>query len=136
MKVYIATKLENNRKHNEVRDALSVVGVDLTYDWTIHGPVWEEGVDRIREVSVLEMQGVAEADAVIVILPGGRGTHVELGMAIALDKPVYILAETDELRLMKTAVESTCAFYHHPNVKWTFSIWLIQHAIAQQKALK
>ncbi len=111
-KAYIATRLENHVKHNEVRDALLRCGVELTYDWSILGPVWREGLHRIREVAELETNGVKEADFVVVILPGGRGTHAELGMALALEKQVYILAEGAECYLLR-AVSETCAFYHH-----------------------
>jgi nucleoside 2-deoxyribosyltransferase len=59
------------------------------------------------------MNGVRKSDIVIVLLPGGRGTHVELGAALALEKRVYIWAETDELFLYD---ERTCVFYWNSRV--------------------
>ncbi len=119
---YIATRLENHAKYGCVRDALACLDIGISYDWTVHGPVWTEGEKRIREVSILELNGVKDGDFTVVILPGGRGTHCELGMALALDKKVFILAETNEVLSMQGATPETCAFYHHPNVIWTYSI--------------
>lgn len=117
-KYYIATKLENYKQHNEVADLLDNASFRLTYDWTEHGPVWKSGVERIKQVSQLETLGVADADFVVVLLPGGRGTHVELGMAIAFNKPVILWSDNERLF---SADPETCAFYHHPLVFQSFS---------------
>ena len=63
---------------------------EITYDWTQHGSVQDDGPERIAEVAAAESRGVYLADAVIVLLPGGRGTHAELGMAYALGKRIFI----------------------------------------------
>ena len=111
MRYYIATRLERHADHNAVRDLMAAAGHQITYDWTAHGPVWRSGAERIREVSVLETRGVLDADVVIVLLPGGRGTHAELGMAIAADKPILLHCAD---AAMFGATPETCAFYHHP----------------------
>lgn len=116
MRYYIATRLENHENHNALRDLLAAHGHEITYDWTAHGPVWQEGTDRIREVAELEAKGVLEADLVIVLLPGGRGTHVELGMAIAAGRKVLLQSPH---RQLLGATPETCAFYHHPLVMAT-----------------
>ena len=113
MRVYIATKLENTEAHNRVRDELAVDGWHLTYDWTTHGPVWREGHKRMGEVAVAELKGVRDAAVVVVLLPGGRGTHAELGMALAFGKPV-VLAVTAPGQY---EAENACAFYYHPSVR-------------------
>ena len=114
MKFYIATKLENHSAHNRVMEALQKTGHVCTYDWTIHGPVYTEGLARVRQVAILEWNGVYNADVVIVLWPGGRGTHVELGMALALAKRVIFVSNVDDHH---EATTETCAFYHHPAVK-------------------
>lgn len=114
MKYYIATKLERHRDHNLVRDSMAARGHQITYDWSVHGPVFRSGVERIREVAQLETRGVLDADLVIVLLPGGRGTHAELGMAIASGKPVLLHAPQSISALYFGAYPETCAFYHHP----------------------
>lgn len=111
MKFYIATGLANHAAHNAVRDALAALGHEITYDWTTHGPVWRQGKAVIRTTSVAETDGVRAADFVVVLLPGGRGTHAELGMALAFGKPTLIACGD---AAMFEASPETCAFYHHP----------------------
>ncbi len=61
-----------------------------------------------------ERNGVRTAYLVIVLPPGGRCIHAELGMADALGKPVIIFsASTDPFDKYEGA---TCAFYWNENV--------------------
>lgn len=113
MKYYIATKLENHGEHNRLRDMLNAAGHECTYDWSVHGPVYGSGLEKVREVATLELQGVLDADAVVVLWPGGRGTHVELGAALAAGKPVVVASDVEGHHV---ASPETCAFYHHPFV--------------------
>jgi len=106
VKFYIASSLENYAQVREVAEQLKQAGHIHTYDWTVHGSVGKEGPKRLCEVAQMEKQGVLDADIVIVILPGHRGTHAELGMAIAAGKPVLICAEKESL-----IAQDTCAFY-------------------------
>lgn len=71
-KVYIATRLERANDHRMLAHALRAGGAVITYDWTLHGSVQEEGAARITQVAVAEADGVADADAVVVLLPGNR----------------------------------------------------------------
>lgn len=114
-KFYIATTLRNHFAHNLVRDLLVAKGHEITYDWTVHGPVWASGFEVLTETAHKEMQGVVDSDFVVVLLPGGNGTHTELGMALALGKPVFLFSSlsTDVFG----AVPETCAFYHHSLVR-------------------
>lgn len=112
-RVYIATRLENHAAHNRLRDALDALGVGLTYDWTAHGSVKHLGIGRIREVAIAETAGVTCSDLVVALLPGGRGTHAEIGIAIGAGVPV-VLVTTDPAD--KGDGGATCAFYHHPGV--------------------
>lgn len=114
MKFYIATRLERAADHNLVRDQLVEMGHEITYDWTAHGSVQKEGAARIREVALAETRGVQEADFVVVLLPGGRGTHAELGLALAFGIPVLIHSREEDGFFADDG--RTCAFYHHPLV--------------------
>lgn len=111
---YIATGLANAAQHNRLRDVLAANGWTITYDWSTHGAVAHLGQERWEEVAVNEATGATEADFVVVLLPGGRGTHVELGLALAAGKVVYLFAETEEQLLLE---EKTCIFYYHPLVR-------------------
>lgn len=64
----------------------------------------------LAEYAAREREAIERSDLVILLLPGGRGTHVELGMA--LGKKVFLCAGDAEA----FAPEDTVAFYHLPGV--------------------
>ncbi len=107
--IYIASRLENAAQVRALRDALAPHGVHLTYDWTTHGSVQRAGVARMREVAQQETAGVRHARVLVALLPGGRGTHVEIGIALGLLIPVLLVGEQPG--------PYDCAFYHHPLVE-------------------
>ena len=113
MKYYIATRLENHGEHNRLRDLLKLAGHECTYDWTQSGSVTGD-LQRISEIAQLEIAGVLSADFVIALWPAGRGTHVEIGAAIARGIPVLFVSDVPEHH---EACRGTCAFYHHPRVR-------------------
>lgn len=117
MKFYLASGLENVKSAHFFRDALVSAGHTQTYDWTTHGAVAAHGIERIRQVAAAELKGVLDADFVVVVLPGGRGTHFEMGAAYTAGKPIFVYAP--KMNLI-SAHPDTCAFYHLSNVQ-TFS---------------
>lgn len=110
MKYYIATRLSRVSEHNDLRDQLQALGHEITYDWTIHGNVRGLGRDAVRTIEKKEKQGVKDADFVIVLLPGGRGTHVEIGMSIAWEHPIIMHA--DPVHGFFKYDDRTSLFYH------------------------
>jgi nucleoside 2-deoxyribosyltransferase len=48
-----------------------------------------------------------------ILLPGGNGTHLELGFAIASGKRIFLHSEDPTLFELGS---QTNAFYHHPDV--------------------
>ncbi len=113
MKFYIATSLSKASAHNTLRDALTKYGHEISYDWTLHGSVKSVSKERLQEVALLELEGVLAADFVVVLLPGGGGTHLELGFALAKGKRVFLHSEDP---LVFELGPQTNAFYHHPDV--------------------
>lgn len=116
MRFYVATGLENAAAARAVIAALTARGHRVTYDWTTHGSVQHESSDTIARVASAELRGVMTADVVVALLPGGRGTHVELGVALGA-----VLA--GDMRAVVLAGEEppgpTCVFYHHPCLTWS-----------------
>lgn len=110
---YIATSLERADDHRRLSLALNALGWSCTYDWTAHGSVQGQGAARMAEVADAEMRGVIEADVVIVLLPGGRGAHTEMGIAIGAGVPVVVVGDADA---RSGADGRECAFYHAPGV--------------------
>lgn len=113
-KFYIATSLSRAKDHNFVRDHLLARGHVLTYDWTHHGSVKTTTLEMLNRVAHKEFEGVGAADFVVVLLPGGFGTHVEIGAAIAFGKKVVIHSEDKEVFMPS---DKTNAFYHHQGIE-------------------
>lgn len=87
---YIASSLGNAGMVKRLHEVLRLAGHTCTYDWTAHGRVYKTDVDPETNARVMgdtaaaELAGVLEANVVVVILPGGKGTHVELGTILAV----------------------------------------------------
>lgn len=113
MRYYIATSLSRAPIHNLVRDELCLLGHEITYDWTVHGSVQTTSKERLKEVAHLELNAIDLAEVVLVLLPGGKGTHTELGYSIARQKKVLIHSETSFPFELGPEV---CAFYYHKEV--------------------
>ena len=112
MKTYIATSISRVKDQQELAQALRGLDVELTFDWTKNGTLAGRSHD---EVAQDEIMGVAEADFLVVLLPGGRGTHVELGAALMAGKPVFIHAADEAVLLGGDGYP--CVFYRHPLVQ-------------------
>jgi len=69
-------------------------------------------IEDLIEYSELEQQGIIDSDVVIILLPAGRGTHIELGMALALNKRIFLCSETKE----EFSIENTVNFYQLPSI--------------------
>ena len=110
--IYIASSLDNIERVRELQVIAKDLGWHISYDWTKHGRVFEQY--ELQDCAILEAYGVGNADTLVIILPGGRGTHVELGMAIASGKRIILFMDPSHLK-------DPCAFYHHPLVTITFS---------------
>ena len=89
-----------------------------TYDWTherVGGDAGKVTLGDLRFIGQRERDAVIAADVVVILLPGGKGTHVELGIAIAQGRRT-ILHSPDEVI---NNLETTSTFYHLPELeKW------------------
>lgn len=105
MKFYIASGFQNKETVKLVSKLLREKGHHHTYDWTKNKRA--ETFERLTAIGEEERNGVQEADVLIALFPGGKGTHIEIGMAIGMKKPVYIYTESE--------IEdptASCTFYH------------------------
>jgi len=103
MKYYIATGFARVREHNALRDKLTALGHEITYDWTL----CKDEAGQGPTIASSEIRGVSDADLVVVLLPGKYGTHAELGAALASGIKVFLCDWTEEWN---------CVFYEHPLV--------------------
>lgn len=116
MRIYVASGLVNRDRVKAVIDKLTSQGHTVTYNWTLHGDVRGEGEARMREVAQNEAEGVASAELVLLLLPGGKGTHTELGAALATRKNKRIVLWSETGAEFSGGVD-TCVFYHHPAIE-------------------
>lgn len=114
MNFYISSSLNNMDQVRHVAGLLKSNGWIYTCDWTNFNVPSEDNPASLRMIGEIECDGVQAADIVIVLTPQGRGTPIELGMAIALGKRVYIYHRDDTYFQCD---DHTCAFYWLPQVK-------------------
>lgn len=111
MKFYVGSGMKNCALVNYYSKILKENGWSQTYDW-VKNVSDDVSIEDMKEYAKLESQGIISSDVVIILLPAGRGAHIELGMAIALNKRVFLCSANEE----EFSVENTVAFYELPQV--------------------
>jgi nucleoside 2-deoxyribosyltransferase len=111
---YLATRRDRADEANAISAALNPHGWERTLTWST-----QEGTGSAAhsELAKAELRAVAAADVLIVMLPGGYGTHVEIGAALALGKPVILHAP--DQKVLETPYP--CVFHYHPSIKLLIS---------------
>ncbi|HDR8093602.1 nucleoside 2-deoxyribosyltransferase [Bacillus cereus] len=105
MNFYIASGFQNKHLVRSVANELKHAGWHHTYDWTKNERVANE--EQLREIGQAEQNAVKKADVFLLILDGGNGSHTEFGMAIALEKTIYVYQAENPLQT---------TFYHLPEI--------------------
>lgn len=111
MKFYIGSGFKNCELVNYYSKKLEENEWENTYNWT-------KNIDKditigdLKEISKLEQKGISDSDVVIILLPAGRGTHIELGMSIALNKKIFLCTSNKE----EFSIENTVVFYQIPSI--------------------
>lgn len=130
MKFYIASSFKNIELVRYVSENLKNRGYIHTYDWTVN-----ENVTTLEELKIIgekEKTAVIEADFVVVILPAGKGSHIELGIAIGNRKNIYLYSPNKEI----DNIETTSTFYHLPEIEKYFGTLDELVEIIDNKSLK
>ena len=111
MNFYIGSGMKNCELVNYYAKELKRNGWNQTYNW-VENINDDVSIEDMTSYAKLESQGIIDSDVVIILLPAGRGAHIELGMAIALNKKIFLCSETNE----EFSIENTVAFYGLPNI--------------------
>jgi len=93
-KIYVASSLYNKTNVKALYKYLAYLQCTITYDWTTHGGVNDEA--SLKEIGLKEYQGVVDCDVLVMLMPARLGSHVELGIALALCKPVIIITNGED----------------------------------------
>jgi nucleoside 2-deoxyribosyltransferase len=107
MKYYIASSFQNRETVRRVAGLLNEEGWIQTYDWTKNEKAAD--AESLRKIGEKEREAVRKADLLILILilPGGKGSHIEMGMALGIGKPVYIYCANEN----EYSMEQPTTFY-------------------------
>ncbi|GAM13036.1 hypothetical protein SAMD00020551_1172 [Mesobacillus selenatarsenatis SF-1] len=70
-------------------------------------------MEDLKEISRKEKDAVLEADFVVILLPAGKESHIEFGIALGQGKRIYLHSPDDEVNNFAT----TSTFYHLPEVQ-------------------
>ncbi|WP_270180315.1 nucleoside 2-deoxyribosyltransferase [Alkalihalobacillus sp. CinArs1] len=127
MKFYIASSFQNKAQVQELRDLLKNEGYTHTYDWTKNerATTFEE----LGRIGTSELDAVKESDFLIALLPGGKGTHIEIGIALGLGIPVYLYSG-EEI----TDPVTSSSFYHTSGVTiCSGTLTDLFHKVVQEK---
>ena len=111
MNFYIGSGMKNCELVNYYAKELKRNDWNQTYNW-VENINDDVSIEDMTSYAKLESQGIIDSDVVIILLPAGRGAHIELGMAIALNKKIFLCSETNE----EFSIENTVAFYGLPNI--------------------
>ncbi|WP_417900202.1 nucleoside 2-deoxyribosyltransferase [Bacillus haimaensis] len=111
MKFYVASSFNNIDQVRYISEKLKSLDHIHTYDWTQNERA--ATLEDLKQIGQLEKDAVAEADFVVVILPGGKGSHIELGIAIGLNKKIILYSPDQSIYNFTT----TSTFYHLPEVE-------------------
>lgn len=112
MKFYIASSFRNKELVQKMSiDIQTQLGWKHTYDWTQNERA--ETIETLTDIGVKELKGVLESDVVIVILPGGKGCHTEMGIALGSKKLLFLY---DPDRILNNLADAA-AFYFLPEIK-------------------
>jgi len=111
MRFYVGSGMKNCELVNYYASLLKENGWEQTHDWVKNVSDDISKNDMVKYAS-LEAQGIVDSDVVIILLPAGRGAHIELGMAMALNKKIFLCSTTEE----EFSIENTVAFYELPKI--------------------
>ncbi|WP_409294653.1 group-specific protein [Peribacillus sp. SCS-26] len=111
MKFYIASSFNNIGLVRELARELRADSHIHTYDWTKNSPA--DSFAELKRIGEEEKQAVWESDVFILILPGGKGSHIELGMAIGQGKQIWLYSPDDA----SFSPENSSTFYHLSEVQ-------------------
>lgn len=111
MNFYIGSGMKNCKLVDYYAKVLNENGWNQTYNW-VENVNDDVSIEDMTVYAKLESQGIIDSDVVIILLPAGRGAHIELGMALALNKKIFLCSATKE----EFSIENTVAFYGLPNI--------------------
>lgn len=103
MKVYVASTLSNYMQVREIYTLLKNHNIEITFDWTDFAQDLIENQPTLTRSDLqlrgqLELKGVRDCDALLLVEPANKGSYAEFGYAMAFNKPIVILHDSSVIR--------------------------------------
>jgi len=109
VRFFIAGRWSDRNRVRELIYAARERGHEVTHDWTIKD-VPDKSFVELQECALNDLDGVRRCDAFVFLADQEfqfRGAYTELGAAIALGKPVFIIGSCADKNI----------YVHHPLVR-------------------
>lgn len=106
MKFYIASSFNNIEQVRQLSNELKLRGYIHSYDWTQNERA--NSFEALSTIGEKEKEAVINSDFLVILLPAGKGSHIELGIALGLGKRIYLYSPTNEIY----EYDKTSTFYH------------------------
>ena len=113
MKAYVGSSLVEKETARSILNALINLGYEPTYDWTTHGKLTD--LKELKECCYKEIGGVEDCDLFFMYFPARFGTHVELGIALALRKHIILVVDKENPNFINSNYEEK-TFYQADNI--------------------
>ena len=113
MRIYLAGKWGDRTSIRKIMNRLTEQKHEITHVWPDNEDV-KDTPDELGECARLDIEGVRNAEVVIVLMTDPkyayRGSFTEVGAALALGKPLYIVCP------FKDGYCKTNCFFWHPGI--------------------
>ncbi|TCI22963.1 group-specific protein [Exiguobacterium sp. SL-9] len=110
MHFYIGYRFSNIEQVRALHNHLINDGHTHTYDWTTNDRA--TSLEDLRAIGTSELEAITASDFVVILLPAGNSSHVELGIALGAGVTVFI----HDAKNRFDDFETTSTFYHLPHV--------------------
>lgn len=131
MNFYIASSFKNKEMVGALANRLKLEGFCHSYDWTINDRA--DSLALLASIGESELSAVRDSDFLVLLLPGGKGSHIEMGIALGLGKRVYLYSSTNDIY----EFDKTSTFYHVAGVTKfvgdieSFTQFVLEHETSQ-----
>lgn len=116
LNIYISGKWSHKNIIKPFIEAYQKEGFNITHDWTRVEDIDKKSDKELSKYAKLDIESIAKADILVIIISDPkytyRGTCVELGAAIALNKSIIIIDLCNQSNF------SYNLFTKHPNIKY------------------
>jgi len=121
-KVFVAGKYADRLLLREKMLILQKLGYVITYDWSLIDCDNKNTTLSKQDIAMMDVVGVKKCDILVIILDDKdytyRGTMVELGIAIGLNKKIFVVVTNEAHKTLMTNI-----YLHYKNNLHIFNSW-------------